>query len=670
MARFTEKLRRLKPRKKTLIGVAIGASTLLLFLVLSAEYTSRPAFCTTCHYMEPYYQSWQLSTHQEVTCVKCHFPPGVEGTIRGKMAGLVQLVNYMGRSYTRRKPWAEIEDASCLQSGCHETRLLEGKVPFQGVVFDHKAHLGELRKGKQLRCTSCHSQVVQGEHILVTETTCFLCHMKQDGDVNLVAETPLSDCKTCHDWSAIPPDHLPDFRYDHTEVVRQDLDCMRCHNKTIVGDGFVPLDNCVSCHFEAERLDKYDDSPRLHRVHITENKIECTQCHLRIQHKIQQLSPETELDCGACHDETHKEQVFLFAGRDANGYAGTPNPMFEVGLNCASCHVFHEQLLGQAGVQKARPQSCEGCHGEGYAHLLQIWETTAETRLRQLDRAITGVERTVRGVRIQPDTLQAALAYVDKAKYAMHLVQVGKAVHNLSFSDQLIRKSYENLGTASKKAGVRYTPPASIAASTVPSECANCHTGVEELSVPYRGRPFSHNVHTVGQDIECKTCHSNARQHGELVLTAQQCNSCHHRPPAADNCASCHQTETAFYAGTYRGEDTPDYMFDAEIPCADCHVSNNQVRRPDAAICLDCHDDEYVAMAGQWQREVRTLAQEVRSLLDGAPAAFKRTADYDAARSALIDIEGSSAQGVHNYELTTDLLKKIKRTLQPTPPDS
>ena len=80
---------------------------ILVFLILmstAAEYTSRPAFCPTCHYMETFYQSWRTSAHNKVDCVECHFEPGISGTIRGKMNGLVQIVNYVSMSYKKRKP--------------------------------------------------------------------------------------------------------------------------------------------------------------------------------------------------------------------------------------------------------------------------------------------------------------------------------------------------------------------------------------------------------------------------------------------------------------------------------------------------------------------------------------------------------------------------------------
>ncbi len=147
-------------------AAAVLGAFLFLILVtvaLAGWYTSRPQFCNSCHIMGPYYRSWQTSAHKNVSCIECHFAPSFGGEIRGKMLGLVQLAKYVTQTQGPR-PIAEVPDASCLRSGCHETRLLSGRVPgdFHGIPFDHTPHLGESRRGKRLRCTSCHGQIVQG----------------------------------------------------------------------------------------------------------------------------------------------------------------------------------------------------------------------------------------------------------------------------------------------------------------------------------------------------------------------------------------------------------------------------------------------------------------------------------------------------------------------------
>jgi hypothetical protein len=167
-----------------LVGAVLGYAGL--------EYTAQPRFCVMCHYMRPFYEAWKTSGHNQVPCIQCHIPPGAKGFIRHKFAASVQLVKYVTRQYGTR-PWTEVEDASCLREGCHETRLLAGKVQFGGVEFDHGPHLTSFRRVTRLRCTSCHAQIVQGTHMTVTAGACFLCHFKNAQEV-----PEMADCRLCH----------------------------------------------------------------------------------------------------------------------------------------------------------------------------------------------------------------------------------------------------------------------------------------------------------------------------------------------------------------------------------------------------------------------------------------------------------------------------------------
>jgi len=140
---------------------------------VAMELTTRPKFCNSCHIMEPYYTSWENSSHNHVSCVECHYEPGLLETFEGKFKALSQLAKYVTAT-EGTKPWAEVSDYSCMRSGCHSERLLEGEIQYGRIRFDHRHHLIGLRRGKELRCTSCHSQIVQGSHISVTATTCTL----------------------------------------------------------------------------------------------------------------------------------------------------------------------------------------------------------------------------------------------------------------------------------------------------------------------------------------------------------------------------------------------------------------------------------------------------------------------------------------------------------------
>ncbi len=270
-----------KLRMVLLGGLILSGSSLLFAGLLTgsaAWYTSRSEFCLSCHIMEPYYQSWQESSHANVACIKCHFPPGAAEKVRGKMLGLVQLSKYITRSEGPR-PVAEIADASCLRSGCHETRTLAGRVDFHGIPFDHTPHLENLRRGKQLRCTSCHSQIVQGSHMSVTTSTCFLCHFKDEH-----FNEGLGACTRCHQ---IPEETFElggNVTFSHELAFEKGVDCQNCHGDLIRGNGEVPQRTCQSCHNRQIDYEKFADHELMHQIHVTDHKVECLDCHGEIEH--------------------------------------------------------------------------------------------------------------------------------------------------------------------------------------------------------------------------------------------------------------------------------------------------------------------------------------------------------------------------------------------------
>src|SRR3990167_8631675 len=106
--------------------------------------------------MNPYYESWKQSSHKNIACVECHIPPGMTAELSKKYEALSMVARYFTGTYGTN-PWTEIDDAACLR--CHERRLLSGRELFGDVLFDHAAHLSAMRRGKRLRCTSCHSQI-------------------------------------------------------------------------------------------------------------------------------------------------------------------------------------------------------------------------------------------------------------------------------------------------------------------------------------------------------------------------------------------------------------------------------------------------------------------------------------------------------------------------------
>lgn len=662
--KFIQKYKASSRGKKFLTILMVALPTLLLVFAVAAELTSRPSFCVTCHYMEPYYESWKHSTHSDVTCVKCHFPPGLAGTIRGKIEGLVQVVNYMTSTYVRRKPWAEIDNASCLQSGCHDERLLKGKVNFKNVVFDHKEHTDDLRRGKKLRCTSCHSQIVQGDHMVVTESTCYLCHFKEGEHVDKALFKRLSDCKTCHHWEEVPKFAMSQFKFDHEKVLKNNTNCVQCHPHTINGDGSVPKENCYNCHFDNERLSKINNIELLHNVHIYENKIECMQCHLQIQHKVQKLSTSENLQCASCHSSTHDEQFTLFTGKSLPGIEGIPDDMFKAGITCASCHIYHQDLKGSAKVFTANSGSCETCHGKGYSRLMKMWEDAAKTKIAGFKKALNDVTNISRKSSKNRDEINNILAQVNSN---FNAVVNGNPLHNIKYSDKIINSCYESLAKVVQLSNASYNLPKTTAISNLPGDCKNCHSGIEQLSKPFGNRIFSHAKHLEAQGGDCSKCHSNQRVHGELTIGRDGCNSCHHKDANESTCIKCHKNSVEIYTGTFMGAKKPSLMFEGDVKCEDCHIDKKKkLIRPDEKQCITCHDADYASMATEWKSDYLKSMNEVKTLLKilTESKSLKNKSELTVYIDRIKAIDDGSARGMHNYEFSLELLSKIKDELK------
>ena len=94
--------------RKLMWRVAAFLGTFFLFLTLMVAlagwYTSRSEFCNSCHIMEPYYVSWQESSHANVACIKCHFAPGFGRRCEGRCWGWCNSLSTSPRAKGRDRP--------------------------------------------------------------------------------------------------------------------------------------------------------------------------------------------------------------------------------------------------------------------------------------------------------------------------------------------------------------------------------------------------------------------------------------------------------------------------------------------------------------------------------------------------------------------------------------
>ena len=416
-------------------------------------YTSRPQFCNSCHIMEPYYASWQESTHRDVSCIKCHFPPGVAEKARGKLLGLVQLIKYVTASQGPR-PSAEVPDASCLRSGCHETRLLSGRVDFQGIPFDHGPHLGQLQRNKQLRCTSCHSQIVQGSHMTVTTSTCFLCHFK-----NLPFNEGLGACTRCHQIPEQEFDLGGGVKFNHELAYEKGVDCASCHGDLIRGVGEVPPERCSVCHNRTHDLERIKDDIFLHQKHVTDHKVDCLSCHLAIHHSLDPHKlANAAADCTSCHGNQHHEQVSMLEGVGGRTFPGhTSSSMAAARLACPTCHQVKAVSSTGTILMKASLQTCATCHEGEELKDLEAYHLQVKESLNTLTPEMERIRSALEMATLPAERKTSLKATLDDVQHDIDFLRVGNEIHNSHYAGTLADSLLKQLQTACNELGV--SPP-------------------------------------------------------------------------------------------------------------------------------------------------------------------------------------------------------------------
>lgn len=667
-----------KGKGKIIIGqrflrlLMLAPFAFLIFLFAFFEYSTSPRFCVSCHIMKPYYEAWKTSKHNKVPCVDCHYPPGTMKVLTGKFQAMSQVVKYITKTYSS-KPYAEIDDSSCLREGCHSKRLLEGKVNFKrGIQFDHTPHLTKMRRGKQLRCTSCHSQIVVGNHIEVTEDTCFLCHFKETKKGR--EENPIGGCPLCH--KAPQGDiKIGEITYNHRHFTEDlHVPCQKCHIDAVVGEGMARKDKCTDCHNEPWKLKLYTDTEFIHRNHVTKRKVECSRCHDPIEHKNQQRQVMLmEQDCSQCHPNKHTAHKNLFMGTGGKGSPEIPGHMFLVKVECIACHINpeisreKEQFLGQ--TYSASEKACTACHGNKYRGMLKDWQGTFDRMLVEISPRQKQVSRLLQTGSYKKAAFEKATKLYDDAKFNIDMVTLGKGVHNPFYAAELLQVANRNLEEASRVLGM--SPLALPANGLLQGKyCATlCHArqGVKlPETVTYDGISFPHLRHATNIAPGCTTCHSPLT-HKKLKRTKGICTECHHKQEKP-SCSRCHPGEAGLFDG--RITEKPEYSRSPNphkriMDCVGCHsLDEKQTRFSILQKCILCHDGSYKDVAEKIDEEGRYLYLALAEVKGKLEQKKKEKGSSQPDTDSLLKEIGrdekllGGVDGIHNIELFRKILSE------------
>lgn len=420
-----------KPPRSRLRKLIWAGGVLLVLgamVVGGSEYwTAQPAFCRSCHIMEPYWQSWSHDLHGrklDVRCVDCHYAPGERLTFKAKFKGLSQATSYFSGRAGGARPRAHVADASCLTSGCHgdgdyiDKKLLMGEVRTEKryvgetvtevqraptVTFVHRGHLEVDRKltdnAEQIEDVTARLakrlapdvlrrlQEVAGSVRPMGEQ---MEKIKADlggADVDVVAEVAelvrLEDmrgrlrqlsgltCASCHGYDASGAGH---FAVDLQT-------CYTCHftNQTFNAN----TGRCLNCHAPPAQKILVHGVPTMEGMtpsimdhqDILDRNIDCASCHLDV---VQGRADVTARDCAHCHDrESYLEGFDARNAEKVQEYHRVH--VAAQRARCPDCHhaVAHKLIeptlvTTSAGFVKPILDECQHCHPDHHREQVEL----------------------------------------------------------------------------------------------------------------------------------------------------------------------------------------------------------------------------------------------------------------------------------------------------------
>ena len=671
----------LKKKRKQTIAL-LSFCVLLFFAIWGAwRYSETPSFCGLCHNMEIYVNSWKTSSHRNVSCSTCHYEPGFGNHLRAKMTDFQLALAYIITGRGIEKLHHEVKDTSCLQKGCHAKADIRENMIFKNVAFNHPKHLETLRRGKRLRCNTCHDQIVQGAHLKVTEADCFICHFYKAGSGGEEECLSCWECGSCH---IQPKGDIPiqGMSFNHKRYIDRGVDCLDCHMGINKGDGHVEENKCIECHEEHELRNTTFTSEFLHQRHVTDRKIECYRCHTEIKHEVGGMPTTAQFmeSCEKCHTkQIHLGPREMYRGTGGIGVPDSPGKMYTMKVDCAACHKAQEEskaaLYTTKYLERALAESCVRCHGEGHDMMLFHWKgllvhagNEVNSRLFNVQRKLYEAERG----RLDDSRIKKAQKLINEARHNYTFSLMGKGVHNIEYALKLLNHAINNAEEALALMDEGYRPKEHKTAYT----CTGlCHVGLKERLVPFNEIQFSHDSHgKLG--LECLECHSPRESHGKTYL--RNCDDCHHGARMGMvGCEDCHLSVKRLFSGeTGIGvADLPSIKLDV-VECSDCHrnvaegieESLSSIK----ATCIECHDESYGAKADQWKSAALSLIEKTEPRLNKIREEIRRLERMGKHTFAYTKSFGDAeynfnlvkrGKGVHNVEYAEELIDFVNTRL-------
>jgi hypothetical protein len=499
-------------RRKGLL-VTLGIISVVGYLglnLIAYSLTYKSEACITCHLMQPYYDNWKASSHNKVSCIECH--PYRPSTI------VMSSVRYLAGTY-RLPLKSRVEDKQC--EVCHRAETIK-VVNFKGTPFNHLEHMQKEKRGKALRCTTCHYSIVQGStHVDVDQNVCALCHF--------FATPPQynQNCTVCHGQKRKEV-KIGEVNFAHESFLKTGARCVECHSQTVTGNGDTPEERCRECHIQPTAEGR--DVARLHSIHITGSYVNCFACHNRMEHgkETTHFSHAIELSCSECHGSSHSSAKDMYMGIGSEAVKDEPSAMYVSRVRCTGCHSIEKSLQGKNVLSRSwesKKKSCVLCHKPGYDKIAEDWKKNMALFSGALTKIVDEYGKAVAQRKGSPERASNYRTVEQELRF----LKEGRGEHNVRYAFEVsktlvaeVRNGYKEMGSVPKLNLPDYLTRAD-------GLCMFCHTTYQpedEIRIrTLNNIKFGHAQH-VEMGTECTKCHEPAL-HRTGILNKKACGECH-----------------------------------------------------------------------------------------------------------------------------------------------
>ena len=136
------------------------------------------------------------------------------------------------------------------------------------------------------------------------------------------------------------------------------------------------------------------------------------------------------------------------------------------------------------------------------------------------------------------------------------------------------------------------------------NDCLACHDGVDTYNKHFDHGEVSFTLIGAHVEVDCYTCHTDARSLVDLQSTPRDCVSCHradepHEGRFGADCAKCHTMDA--WTPALFDHNLAAFKLEGkheDVACEECHTSDLQLDTPMECVACHLNDDEHVGTFG------------------------------------------------------------------------